>query len=335
MKSLVLFLMLMTSCLLIVHGQDDDSSSLLVLFSIVPRSAGGIRAPHDNHIHVGEPRMIPEPSTGAFICLIQQETGNFRILRSLSPVDCNMNVGTLIYQSGVHIPIPQGQQYYTRMQWNGNLYTRTYAGDNENDSTGVWKTVSPENYDHKPFYLVLNQDDRLDIQDENSTSIWNSWNGESCITTDTWGESCGLHRPLALLRTIPRDQRTVGPNSSPVVYRDDLTESYVCVIQEWLGNFRVLRGNDCQNNTGDVLYESGFHGDFDTNDVYVTHLQRDGNLITRHTVTRDTAWTTCSYQGYIQEMELVLTSSDSLAIVGADGTVAWESTRDDSCHRQQ
>ena len=37
------------------------------------------------------------------------------------------------------------------------------------------------------------------------------------------------------------------------------------------------------------------------------------------------------YQGNIQEYELVLTSSDLLAIVGADGTVAWESTRDDLC----
>ena len=331
MKTLAFLLMLlMSSLLLVVRAQDDDYP--LELFSIVPRSAGGIRTPHDNHIHVGEPRIIPEPSTGAVICLFQQVNGNFRILRSLSPADCNKNVGTLLYQSGVRIPVPSGQQYFTRMQWNGNLYTRTYVGDDENDSKGVWKTVSPENYDHKPFFLVLNDDDSLDILDENDTSIWNSVNGETCIATDTWGESCGIHRPMPLLKTIPRDQRTIGPDSTPIVKRDDLSNSYVCVIQEVTGNFRVVRGNDCMNNNGDVLYESGLNVlDTNSTESFVTHLQRDGNLITRHSVTQETAWKTCSYQPYIQEYELVLTSSDSLAIVGADGTVAWESTRDDSC----
>ena len=120
----------------------------------------------------------------------------------------------------------------------------------------------------------------------------------------------------------------------PVQIRDRLMSTFVCLIQQADGNFRVVRGDDCRNNQGDLVYDTGLVYPLPHNgEKYWTMLQRDGNLVTRREVSKKWAWKSCSSQGpdVHEVFELVLTANDTLAIVDKNGIVIWESSRDEAC----
>lgn len=95
----------------------------------------------------------------------------------------------------------------------------------------------------------------------------------------------------------------------------------------------MIRGNNCGNNEGTLIYHSGLVQTLRNNEKYWTHLQRDGNLVTRREVSKRWEWATCSGQGQDakEDFSLVLTASDTLAILSEDGTQIWESSNDATC----
>lgn len=269
-----------------------------------------------NSVLYGEPRIIPEGNTGNVICLFQQGDGNFRILRSASSTDCQNNVGILIFHSG--FSCENGEEYFTKLQVDGNLVTRKVV----NEDHWVWKSDSSQGEIVKYFRLVLNADDTLSILDKNGTQIWNSGVDDTVF----W------NRPLTLMTTVPN-----YPSRAwfvrPIKIRDRLKETYVCVIQQGDGNFRVIRGDDCEVNVGELIFHTGLSVSLPNNEKYWTHLQRDGNLVTRRELTKQWAWATCSGLGpeVLEEFNLVLTKDDTLAILDTNGIQIWESSMDESC----
>lgn len=313
-------------------------------------------SPHGHHVHVGEPQPIPEPNSDTFICLVQEIDGNFRVLRSLSQADCENSNGDVLYESGVHLPLsdPTYEEYFTRMQWSGNLFTRKFVtAEGEKGSIGVWKTISPEWYDHKAFTLVLNNDDTLSILFENTTSIWDSPMGATCLTTGKHGNTCVREtdapdtttnpthpettaalgtttfapRPLVLMRAGTRVE-----NGKPIVVSDPWTGDLICVIQQSNGTFVVSHGDNCDDvNASSVIFQTCVDRGGVDSSVY-TRLQRDGNLVTRLD-SREVLWSSRSNQGMSTsgDFVLVLTASNSLAIMDGDGNQVWISTQDTSC----
>lgn len=205
MKILFLITIIWMTCIQLALG--DGAYSPLVLF------VSGA----DDEVRFDQPRLVPELSGGTFICLFQQGDGNIRILRSNSQDDCNNNVGTLIYHSGFSLELDNSNEtYYTRLQHNGQLITRTTVSDK-----GVWKTHSSQGDVTEEFWLVLNEDDTLSILDANDTTIWNSATGKTRV----------YDRPLALMETYPNYNARVW-FVRPIVVRDRLADSFVCLIQQ-------------------------------------------------------------------------------------------------------
>lgn len=263
----------------------------------------------------GEPKAIPEPGN-TYICLYLQGDGNFRVLRSDSQEDCNDNIGEFMYHSGFSLPLPGSpESYYTRMQHNGQLITRQRLSNK-----AVWKTDSKQNTKEK-FSLVLNQNDTLSILDQNGTEIWNSANGKTSV----------YDRPLTLMRTYPGYPSRVW-YIRPIQKKDRLLDTYICLVQQGDGNFRVVRGDGCMENEGSLVYQSGLSKQLPNNEKYWTHLQRDGNLVTRRELTKKWEWATCSHDGEVNEdFSLVISKSDSLQILNQNGDIIWESDKDETC----
>lgn len=271
-----------------------------------------------NTVRVGEPRAIYDSSSSTYICLFQQGDGNFRVLRSATTNSCENNQGELIYHSQFSLVLGKNEMYFTSMQVDGNLLTRKASSLDY-----VWKTRSSQGDIVESFRLVLNKDDTLSILDGNDTTIWNS-------ATD---ETRYFNRPLSLMTTLPG-----YPSRAwfvrPIKIRDRLADTFVCIIQQGDGNFRVIRGDDCDQNVGDLIFHSGLSVTLPNNEKYWTFLQRDGNLVTYREVSKKWAWATCSHEpgaGVVDDFELVLTAGDTLAIVDANGTQIWESSQDVTC----
>ena len=247
---------------------------------------------------------------GCFICVIQQGDGNFRVLRSQNPGDCENKVGNSIFKSGFSLKQPNGETYYTRLQRDGNLLTQT-----SDRKKTVWKTCSNQPNTNDEYALVLNADDSLSILTSDGNEIWNS-------ETD---EPCNVDRPLVLMSSASGGRNIVEHRSEFKVY-DPLTDTDICVRLQGDGNFRVLRGG-CTNGSGTVIFRSGFVGQ----DTYYTKLQRDGNLIT-FTESGDWVWKTCSSQGSVsQDFFLVLGKDDKLSIINDAGEPIWHSSFDRTC----
>lgn len=277
-----------------------------------------LMAGFEDAVRFDEPRVVGSVApNGTVICLFQQGDGNFRVLRSASHDDCSNNLGDLIYHSGFSLPYDISDTYYTKLQVDGNLITRK-----ETSNDWVWKSHSGQGDIDENFRLVLNADDTLSILDENEGTIWNSVTHE----TRTY------KRPLVLMRSWP-DRKSRAWFNRPLKVFDRLANTYVCIFQQGDGNFRVLRGDACNENKGSVIFRSGFSATRPHNEKYYTHLQRDGNLVTRSETTEMWTWTTCSSQGNgVEEyFNLVLTGSDTLAILDINGTEIWESAHDESC----
>lgn len=336
----------------------------LELLSIVPARNYDVPPPppHGNHVHVGKPRLVPEPDSTTFICLVQEIDGNFRVLRSLSESSCDNNEGQVLYESSIHLPLADPYEYFTRMQWNGNLFTRKYdttSERGEKGNIGVWKTISPEAFDHKAFALVLNEDDTLSIVLENTTTIWNSATGEVCYTTGARGETCDTTVDPAPTTVAPELTTTTAPettstktktttasvqslvlmtrgarvwNGTPIAIHDPSTDSFVCVFQEASANFVISRGANCASiDRTSIIYQTCLA--LSDTDSYYTRLQCDGNLVTRREDPKETVWTSRSGQGTCENADfvLVLTASDTLEILNGNGDPIWDSEQDDSC----
>lgn len=97
----------------------------------------------------------------------------------------------------------------------------------------------------------------------------------------------------------------------------------------------MIRGDDCENNTGSLIFHSDLVYTLPNNEKYWTHLQRDGNLVTRRELSKKWEWATCSGQGaeVFEEFSLVLTSNDTLQIVDESGMIIWDSVLDESCFK--
>ena len=126
---------------------------------------------------------FPTRDPRRFICVVQQGDGNFQVLRTESPEDCENKSGTSLFQSGFSLEQPS-EKYYTRLQRDGNLITRT-----TDRKKTVWKTCSAQANADDEFSLVLNEDETLSILSSDGSEIWNS-------ETD---ETCYIDRPLVLM----------------------------------------------------------------------------------------------------------------------------------------
>lgn len=368
---LLLTTLVFTACFQLTLGAP------LGLLSMVPARNYDVPRPplHGNHVHVGEPQLIPEPNSDTFICLFQEIDGNLHVLRSLSKAGCDNNDGDVLYESGVHLPLAdETYEYFTRMQWSGNLFTQKFVTDSgEKGSIGVWKTIAPQWYDHKAFTLVLNDDDTLSIMLENTTSIWDSPSGESCLTGGKRGGNCAVATvdpvssaaepvtttagPLMTtaepVTTTTEPVTTVTPpettttasrplilmkagtrvlTDAPIAVPDPLTGTYACVIQKANANFVVSQGDNCDSiDESSIVFQS--YTTLSGIDAYYTHLQHDGNLVTRRQDSEKVVWRSRSNQGrdVRQEFVLVITASDTLAILNEDGRPIWDSAQDISC----
>lgn len=361
MKAILFVILSFKTCVQLTLGVP------LELLSMVPARNYDVPPPplHGNHVHVGEPRLVPERDSDTFICLVQEIDGNFCVRRSLSAEDCQNEVGDIIYESGIHLPLSdETYEYFTRMQWSGNLFTRKFDNERESGSIGVWKTISPQWFDHKAFALVLNDDDTLSILFENTTSIWNSATGETCVTKGTWGNTCApttaepvttatepvtttvqpmttiaephtttaesettasASRPLVLMKAGSRVS-----NDEPIAVPDSVADMFVCVFQQANANFIVSRGENCES-ISSIMYQSCLT--LSGIEAYYTRLQRNGDLATRREDSREVVWRSRSGQGknVKQDFTLVLVVGDTLAILDENGNPVWDSAQDKNC----
>ena len=301
-KTLLLFAFVLLACTL---------PSILADCPLALLESGPAASNHE--IRFGQPHVIPEPDADTLICLFVQGDANFRILRVDSQEDCENNIGDLLYHSGFSL-LTSNETYYTRLQQDGNIVTRK-TGSNQ----WVWKTDSSQGEVVESFWLVLNCNDSVSIVNEDGTDIWNSNRDTPEV----------FNRPLTLMKSFA----TTGPPRHasfasrvwyvrPIQIRDRLMNTWICLVQQGDGNFRVVRGDDCRNNQGDLVYNTGLVYPLPHNgEKYWTMLQRDGNLVTRREVSKKWAWKSCSGQGpdVHQVFELVLTANDTLAIVDMNG----------------
>ena len=258
-------------------------------------------------------RFVANIADGRLICIVQQNDGNFRVLRVEDPGDCEDNSGTLIFDSGFSLKLPSNEKYYTRLQRDGNLVTR------KSDSRKVvWKTCSAQGGMNDEVSLVLNENNSLSILSSIGDEIWNSEIDKSCY----------IGRPLILMTTAPGGQNKLE-YGHPLKVSDPLTDSDVCLVQQGDGNFKVLRGG-C--NSGAGLFRSGYSLNLPNNEKYYTKLQRDGNLITFKSVSGEWVWKTCSSQGAVSKVfSLVVDKDDTLSIIDENGELIWNSAFDSTC----
>lgn len=149
------------------NSERDESCFIdrpLVLMSSAP---GG-----QNRLDYQDRLRIPDPLTGLDVCLKTQGDGNFVVRRG----DCDsLDADGLIFDSEYSVELPGAENYYTKLQRDGNLVTYT---DKTND--WVWKTCSRQGAVSEDFSLVLEKDDSISILNRNGYPIWNSYFDDSC-----------------------------------------------------------------------------------------------------------------------------------------------------------
>ena len=125
--------------------------------------------------------------------------------------------------------------------------------------------------------------------------------------------------PLELLESGPAGANRDVRFGQPHVISEPDADTFICLFLQGDGNLRILRVDspeDCENNTGDLLYHSGFSLPLN-DETYYTRLQQDGNMVTRKTDSNQWVWKTDSSQGrqVVESFWLVLNCDDSISII--------------------
>lgn len=262
-------------------------------------------------VDYNSPIVISDHRRDSFICLFQQGDGNFRILRSPSVSACHKNAGKLLFHSGFHQEYSgfNNGRFYTLLQGDGNLITRSWW-----NREWIWKSCS--NGEAGRYSLVLHSDDSLSIVDASGRKIWEPAN-EGCVAP--------TRDPIVLMATTGLNQLRSGDEVKIYKRSDNSTLFYsLCIHQQGDGNFRVNYSTCASSRT--MLFHSGLSKPV-LNDLYITTLQRDGNLVTRESKSGQWAWKTGSSQsGEPRDYLLVLNDDQSLAIVDLkSGRSIWDS----------
>ena len=176
------------------------------------------------------------------------------------------------------------------------------------------------------LYMATNKDSNLVILREY----------DAADAYPLWPEYEPTRLPMVLLWHYPGATRRVWFND-PVVFEDpQQTDTYICLFQQGDGNLRILRSSsveECNNNSGDLIYHTNFSRDLAGPDGhrYFTQLQRDGNLVTRKVSSLEWVWSTCS-ESQIGDYSLVLNPDDTLSIFDENGQKTWDSSANvESC----
>jgi len=144
--------------------------------------------------------------------------------------------------------------------------------------------------------------------------------------------------PMPLIVASPGFPTVVRVGEPWTAGYDPTTDTFICLVQQADGNFRVLRSStqeDCDKNKGDLVYHSRFSMPKLPNNEqyeYFTKLQRDGNLLTRKKDSGTAVWKTCSQQGNVSEdFWLVLNADETLSILNKNKSIIWNSAVDETC----
>ena len=267
------------------------------------------RARQPRQVESNWPAVIP--SGDDVVCVLQQLDGNLRVIHSATKEDCLESKGRVIFDSKYSLDLYGDDSYVTKLQRDGNLVTRKVS-----TMETVWSTCNTGEGNIAEYSLVLNSDDTISIVDENERVYWKSDEDPVCPEA---------LRELVLLRSADGYERRVDSSTQEVHVDDPYSYPDICLVQQSDGSFRVLRSYGCGDNSGRVFFDTDLAL---SPDRYVTTLQKDGNLVTRHQPTGQWVWQSYSAQsGVRDDFSLLLNQDNSLSIIYSNtGKVIWKST---------